>query len=48
MVPNRDANTLAPKPFGYALRVNACVWNSVEQMDRFVEATQDLASKTMQ
>ena len=45
LVPNRDPATLAPAPFGYALRANACVWNSVEQMDQFVAATQDLARK---
>ena len=45
LVPNRDPDTLGPKPFGYALRVNACVWNSVSQMDRFVDATQDLVRK---
>lgn len=45
MVPNRDPATLAPAPFGYAMRANACVWNSVEQMDKFVEATQELARK---
>jgi hypothetical protein len=37
--------TLAPKPFGYPLRVNGCVWNSVVQMDRFVDATRDLVHK---
>ena len=45
LVPNRDPDTLAPKPFGYPLRVNACVWNSVAQMDRFVAAAQDLVRK---
>ena len=45
LIPNRHPDTLAPSPFGYALRVNACVWNSVEQMDRFVAAAQDLAGK---
>jgi selenocysteine lyase/cysteine desulfurase len=45
MVPNRDPDTLAPKPFGYALRANACVWNSVVQMDQFVAATQDLVRR---
>ena len=45
LIPNRDPETLAPKPFGYPLRVNACVWNSVLQMDRFVEAAQDLTRK---
>jgi isopenicillin-N epimerase len=45
LIPNRDPDTLAPKPFGYALRVNACVWNSVSQMDRFVDATRDLVRK---
>ncbi len=45
LIPNRDPATLAPKPFGYALRANACVWNSVEQMDGFVAATQDLVHK---
>ena len=37
--------TLAPKPFGYPLRANACVWSSVAQMDRFVTAAQDLVRK---
>ena len=45
MVPNRNPDTLAPKPFGCALRANACVWNSVEQMDTFVEAAADLVRK---
>lgn len=45
LVPNRDPDTLAPKPFGYALRANACVWNSVEHMDQFVAATADLVRK---
>jgi selenocysteine lyase/cysteine desulfurase len=45
MVPNRDPETLAPKPFGIALRANACVWNSVAQMDRFVDAAEDLVRK---
>ena len=45
VVPNRDPDTLAPAPFGYAMRANACVWNSVDQMDRFVAAMQDLAPR---
>ena len=45
LIPNRDPDTLAPAPFGFALRVNACVWNSVEQMDKFVAATRDLVQK---
>jgi hypothetical protein len=45
MVPNRDPDTLAPRPFGYALRANACVWNSVAQMDQFVAAAGELARK---
>ena len=45
MVPNRNPDTLAPAPFGYALRANACVWNSVAQMEQFVAATQDLLRK---
>jgi isopenicillin-N epimerase len=45
LVPNRDPETLAPKPFGYALRANGCVWNSVSQMDRFVDAARDLVRK---
>jgi isopenicillin-N epimerase len=45
LIPNRDPQTLAPMPFGYPLRVNACVWNSVVQMDRFVAAAQDLVRK---
>ena len=42
LVPNRDPDTLAPRPFGYALRANACVWNSVDDMDRFVAAAHEL------
>ncbi len=42
MVPNRDPDTLAPAPFGYANRANACVWNSPQHMDQFVEAAQAL------
>lgn len=45
LIPNRHPDTLAAAPFGYALRANACVWNSVEQMEQFVEATKDLVSK---
>jgi selenocysteine lyase/cysteine desulfurase len=45
LVPNRDPHTLAPAPFGHAHRANACVWNSVEQMDQFVAAAQDLVRK---
>lgn len=45
LIPNRDPDTLAPRPFGYALRANACVWNSVAQMDQLVAATADLARK---
>ncbi len=45
LIPNRDPDTLAPKPFGYALRANACVWSSVDDMDKFVTATQDLVRK---
>jgi isopenicillin-N epimerase len=45
LIPNRNPDTLAPEPFGYALRANACVWNSVEQMDQLVAATQDLVRK---
>jgi hypothetical protein len=47
LVPNRDPRTLAPAPFGYALRANACVWNSVRQMDDFVAAAQELVHKMM-
>ncbi len=45
LVPNRDPDTLEPKPFGYTLRANACVWNSVAQMDQFVAASQELVRK---
>lgn len=45
LIPNRNPDTLAPEPFGYALRANACVWNSVDQMDQFIAATQDLVRK---
>jgi selenocysteine lyase/cysteine desulfurase len=45
LIPNRDPVTLAPAPFGFALRANACVWNTVAHMDDFVAAAQDLARK---
>jgi selenocysteine lyase/cysteine desulfurase len=45
LIPNRDPATLAPAPFGCAQRADACVWNSVAQMDQFVAAMQDLAHK---
>ena len=44
-IPNRDPNTLAPAPMDHPQRVNACVWNNREQIDRFVAATQDLMKK---
>ena len=45
MVPNRHPDTLAPAPFGIALRANACVWNSVDQIDGFIAAAEDLVPK---
>ncbi len=42
LVPNRDPDTLAPMPFGHPLRANACVWNTLAQMDQFVAAMQAL------
>jgi len=45
LIPNRDPDTLAPKPFGFALRADACVWNSVAQMDQLVAAMKDLVNK---
>lgn len=47
LVPNRHPETLAPAPFGYALRANACVWNTPAQMEQFVWAAQDLVRKMM-
>ena len=44
-IPNRDPLTLAPAPMAHPQRVNACVWNTREQIDRFVAATQDLVKK---
>jgi selenocysteine lyase/cysteine desulfurase len=44
-IPNRDPLTLAPAPMDHPQRVNACVWNNREQIDRFVAATQDLVKK---
>ena len=45
LIPNRDPATLAPAPFGCAQRADACVWNSVAQMDQLVAAMHDLAHK---
>jgi len=42
-VPNRDPLTLAPAPMAHPQRVNACVWNTREQIDRFVVAARELA-----
>ena len=44
-IPNRDPFTLAPAPMDHPQRVNACIWNNREQIDRFVAATQDLVKK---
>ena len=44
-IPNRHPDTLAPAPMDHPQRVNACVWNNREQIDRFVAATQDLVKK---
>jgi isopenicillin-N epimerase len=44
-IPNRDPDTLAPKPMAHPQRVNACVWNSRQQCDNFVAATKDLVGK---
>ena len=44
-IPNRDPLRLAPAPMDHPQRVNACVWNNCEQIDRFVAATQDLVKK---
>jgi selenocysteine lyase/cysteine desulfurase len=44
-IPNRHPETLAPAPMDHPQRVNACVWNHREQIDRFVAATQDLVKK---
>jgi len=42
-VPNRDPLTLAPAPMAHPQRVNACVWNTRGQIDRFVVAARELA-----
>jgi isopenicillin-N epimerase len=44
-IPNRDPDTLAPRPMAHPQRVNACVWNSRAQCDAFVVATKDLVAK---
>jgi isopenicillin-N epimerase len=44
-IPNRDPDTLAPKPMAHPQRVNACVWNDRRQVDNFVAATKDLVGK---
>lgn len=44
-IPNRDPASLAPAPMDHPQRVNACVWNSRADVDRFVEATKDLVAK---
>ncbi len=44
-IPNRHPETLAPAPMDHPQRVNACVWNNRDQIDRFVAATQDLLKK---
>jgi isopenicillin-N epimerase len=44
-IPNRDPDTLAPRPMAHPQRVNACLWNSRQQIDTFVAATKDLVGK---
>jgi isopenicillin-N epimerase len=44
-IPNRDPDTLAPKPMAHPQRVNACVWNDRRQVDNFIAATKDLVGK---
>ena len=44
-IPNRHPETLAPAPMDHPQRVNACIWNNREQVDRFIAATQDLLRK---
>jgi isopenicillin-N epimerase len=44
-IPNRDPDTLAPKPMFHPQRVNACVWNTREHIDSFIGATKDLVGK---
>jgi isopenicillin-N epimerase len=44
-IPNRDPDTLAPKPMAHPQRVNACLWNTRQQIDNFVAATKDLTAK---
>lgn len=45
VIPNRDPASLAPAPMDHPQRVNACVWNDRQQIDRFIAATQDLVKK---
>jgi isopenicillin-N epimerase len=44
-IPNRDVDTLAPRPMAHPQRVNACVWNDRRHVDTFVAATKDLVTK---
>jgi hypothetical protein len=44
-IPNRDPDTLAPRPMAHPQRVNACLWNDRRQVDNFVAATKDLVGK---
>jgi selenocysteine lyase/cysteine desulfurase len=44
-IPNRDPDTLAPRPMAHPQRVNACVWNDRRQVDNFIAATRDLVAK---
>jgi isopenicillin-N epimerase len=44
-IPNRDPDTLAPRPMAHPQRVNACLWNNRQQIDNFVAATKDLVAK---
>jgi selenocysteine lyase/cysteine desulfurase len=44
-IPNRDPETLAPKPMAHPQRVNACLWNNRRQIDNFIAATKDLTNK---
>lgn len=44
-IPNRHPDSGAPAPMDHPQRVNACVWNHREHIDRFAAAAQDLVRK---
>jgi len=46
-IPNRDPLTGKPAPTDIPFRVDACIWNTRDNLDQFIAACKDLVSKVI-